>query len=1447
MASFDWSKYRTEIDEGASLWKSTSQLKKDAERKQIENDTYNLIQGYRTAENNAYQAKQKAVKQKKYDTQVAKEIKKSTGFYTDYTKKAAQSERFTGTKYNPAKAFAESSFSKDYKSKLKDATKQRIENSYNKISNSKVESKIIKYNTVQEKMTSMDKFGNQFLGVFGDIKNLKTPKTVYQYRGGEVQDAVTKQLTRPIHEDILQIQVIAEDKDFYFYKIPGSKGGTSVQRVAKDEVYTSLPDLEEHKLKYMEDVVNRDSGKRVAGTFDKFMYNTAQGAGRFLMGSETKGQVDTGSEVLNTISNIGGELAGFVATPTGTVQNVGGMLGNVGEKVVAGLAKRSPTNATKAGKFISKQLTSGVGKAVTQGAAEMGLYGAMEKQPEKATPKDKVKTILEDMIVGGAFMGTFYGGQKGLTKIVSKWKGIPSTPETENLLKSARAEYEDTLEGIATIGDGNYTEQANLAADKFYQNVDKISKRYKTSDEVFASKQVEDFVPSKENVVSKTEESTNLLGEKESLLGEIDRLKSEIKNPANAENTALADQLKLAENKLNDLDLQLLGTNNKYVPEGANPNLAKTGEHISLEPTVDKGKQSLFNRLYTKVVDRNRSFELLGKKTGTGKNLATSNVYKMSNIAGSYEGVAKSAIEQGVYNRTGTKIGTGLKEIIKGVKKESVNDFRDYIVLKQAEFLGRTKAGDLAQVYPKEWNLTPDQMKVKLKEMENLNPEFRKISKKFTKYNRDIARTQLVESGLLSGKDFRAMELSNPFYIPNKRVFAEIERAKPKASGGFVSQNQQVMAREGSERPVVDPFLSSIENTFNYAKAAKRNEVGQTLYKEIEKNPKAFEDLIEIVQKVDDPKYDVGRAFDEGDFTGFIDNINQGFDVPGVKDISKPNIVRIRLHGENRFMRVKDPFLLDNLTNMHTDQISSMVNMVRKGTDVMKTVTTGVNPVFGLARNIWRDVITGFVQSKTTSNIPIVNYVGYMKDLVGAMGGMLKKSEGYKSYRADGGGFFSSAIGTDKNLLKETVAKYTGTTGFKKTALSIPKKAILTPLEWLNNTLETMPRYAEYNRTLKKLRKAGVDEYTAKMEGIYNGQDVTVNFKRSGEITKDLDAFVPYLNAAVQGLDKTLRTLDPRDPKQLASVVSKGITGITIPAMILYAKNKDNPAYQQLSNYVKDNNFLIPYGRKGEFIKIPKPREFGVLFGSLPERLLEQHSKENPKAFKDFKETVLQNFLPPNVLLEGMNAPIIRNVMSEEGRDWRGNPVVPQNLLKQSPARQYDENTSAIAKFLGEKMDFAPKKIDNIIGSYAGVISQIGKPATSSRTLNEKGVISAVFETLKKQVTADSKYSTDIADSFYTYAEKVNMKKADMSADGKLGEEETYIDSATFVFNNAVKQIADLRTEQKQAKSNAEKDKIQEKMNNIMDKVNKDYESNYTNKKKMNSVTRKKKFTRPSK
>jgi hypothetical protein len=260
-----------------------------------------------------------------------------------------------------------------------------------------------------------------------------------------------------------------------------------------------------------------------------------------------------------------------------------------------------------------------------------------------------------------------------------------------------------------------------------------------------------------------------------------------------------------------------------------------------------------------------------------------------------------------------------------------------------------------------------------------------------------------------------------------------------------------------------------------------------------------------------------------------------------------------------------------------------------------------------------------------------------------------------------------------------------------------------------------------------------------------------------------------------------------------------------------------------------------------------KPREFGVLFGSLPERLMEQHSEENPKAFKDFKETVLQNFLPPNVLLEGMNAPIIRNVMSEEGRDWRGNPVVPQNLLKQSPARQYDENTSAIAKFLGEKMNFAPKKIDNIIGSYAGVISQIGKPATSSRTLNEKGVISAVFETLKKQVTADSKYSTDIADSFYTYAEKVNMKKADMSADGKLGEEETYIDSATFVFNNAVKQIADLRTEQKQAKSNAEKDKIQEKMNSIMDKVNQDYENNYLNKKKMNSVTRKKKFTRPNK
>lgn len=1467
--------------------------------------------------------------------------KKVSQAYTSPEKFVSEATR---GEYNPAKAFGEALQNKEYSDITKKMYKDDITERYAKVSNYTPKIKIIKQETEKGKLTSMDKFSNQTLGVFGNIKNLKKPKTVYQYKGENIKDPVTGDDVETIQENIMQINVIAEDKDFYYYRIkPNAAGGGAIQSVKKEFVREELPDLEQQKLSYMASQVK--NSKNVADMSDKIFFNVGEGMRRMALGSETKAQLDTGNNIINKVTDIGGEILGF-GVPTGAASSLMGGLQQTGEKFIGGLAKKAPT-------AISKQLTSGVGKAVTTGATEMAAYTGLENLENKKTD-EKVKLVLENMLIGGVFGGTVYGVAKGAKKLIQVWKGIPDTPETLNLVEAAKNEYLNAYDDSLLKGTKSEQDQlANEAAEKFYVNIKSIEGKYKikntqaekatadweaavekvqnrfqqkeltvaeqekvaselgiNTDELIAAMEKADkegtsllsnitnpktrrsygiyqtgeaeklakiknaeakiggkplkkneVVPSKEvgiseNVPSKIEEVVPSKVENETeLLGKKTELETKLKSLLDSEKTEvskdlkfnLAEEIKTTKQAIKDIDLQMFGGEVKPIrdAQGVNQNIEKTKSHIvSKSKTQKKTLGEKWDTFYRQVIDRNRSLQTVTEKAGKGKALAVESPYKLSNIASSYEGRAKSNIEQYISDRTGKKIGEGLADIMKRVPKNKSAEVKDYLALRQAAHLLET-APEKATVYPKEWGLTVADMKAKLKNYEDTIPGIKNLANRTTFYNKRLAKTELVDSGLLSSEEFRAMEKANPYYTPNKRVMKDVEVGK--ASGGnkasYTGQSNQVKTREGSERQIVDQYESMIENTFNYAKAAKRNEVGQTLYKMVEKDPKKLKGIVEIVEKSEIPKGDtIQQRINEGDLEGFVNDINSGFEIKKVKDLSKPNVVRVRIKGENKYMQVNNAELLDNLAYLNTDQINTFVEGVRKITGNMKALTTGINPMFGLARNSWRDVVTAYVQSKTLTKIPVVNYVEHVKDLVGSLIGSTLKTKNYKEYRAMGGGFFSSAVGTERNLLKETVGKYADKS-IKSKAKSVVKSPI-NLLTWLNNSIETMPRYAEYTRTLKKLSKQGIDEYSAKMEALYNGQEVTVNFQRSGEFTKGADAFVPYLNAAVQGIDKTLRTLNPKNPGELANVLSKGVTGITIPALYLYSLNHNNPDYNQLSDYIKDNNFLIPYGKKGQFIKIPKPREFGVLFGSLPERMAKEYADKDPEAFKNFMETVYTNFTPPNILLDSIAAPLIRNIRNKAGSTWRGTPVVPQNLLNLSPKNQYDENTSAIAKFIGEKLNFAPKKVDEIMSSYLGGAQQLIKPATSSRALNEKGVIKSAIEVLKKQITADSKYNTDITNDFYTKMENVTMKKSDMKAAGKLKGDETYVENASYVFSKVSQSVSDLRAKQKAAKTNEEKDKIQEKMNKLMSKTLDDYKNNYLKKNKMESIQRENQFTR---
>lgn len=761
------------------------------------------------------------------------------------------------------------------------------------------------------------------------------------------------------------------------------------------------------------------------------------------------------------------------------------------------------------------------------------------------------------------------------------------------------------------------------------------------------------------------------------------------------------------------------------------------------------------NDAYIKGVDNLQRVNQFDKKVAevTGELKPSESSYKLGLNSRGSDMISRQILEKNLVDSQGNVIGESLRAVSDKIPKGQQQVFEDYLVAKHS--ISRMGRGE--KVYADSKEMTIQKAEAKVSAYEQSHPEFKDAAQSYYDYNQKLGQAWLVDTGLISQKQWDGYLAANPHYVPNQRIFSELEKSQQYGGkGGFSNQTAPVKKAEGSQRQIVSPIESTIENTAKYVKTAKQNEVMQALYSNIQKDPEAFKDWAEIVGTNSD---DVSKILNEDGPEALLEEVAKSFDAALNKpDLTKGNIVSAFVNGERVHLRINDPQLLESLTNLSPQGQHFVMDAIGKVTKTMKVLTTGANPVFSLTRNIFRDVPTAFINSKSTNN-PFV----FGKDLLGAMVSVFKNGELYNSYKNIGGGH-SSSVAADRNLLAQSKEKILPSTGLgqtlKRNLITKPYHAI----ENLNNALETAPRLGEF----KRITKDG--SYDSKVSGLYEANDVTTNFNKFGNNTKQADALFPYLNAAVQGLDKTVRVFKD-NPKQ-ALIKSAG--AVTVPTVLLYALNHDNPDYQQVSNFVKDNNFLIPKG-DGTFLKVPKPRELGMMFSSPLERVMNQWSQEDPRAWQDFAHNFIQNFAPPGIGgavqgLEGKNkltgvltgplqdtigGPLISLLTN---KDFANRPIVPGDLQKLSPELQSDSRTSEVANILGGITKNSPKQIDYLIKSYGGVLGQLGIPLTT------KG--GSLGDTLKQQVTVDPTFSNDISRNFYDAKDKADQAMADAKVTG---------------------------------------------------------------------------------
>jgi hypothetical protein len=627
------------------------------------------------------------------------------------------------------------------------------------------------------------------------------------------------------------------------------------------------------------------------------------------------------------------------------------------------------------------------------------------------------------------------------------------------------------------------------------------------------------------------------------------------------------------------------------------------------------------------------------------------------------------------------------------------------------------------------------------KALEQKHPEFVSVQKDLIAFNNGLVK-YMVDTGVLSqsrGAEYVKYADYVPFYRqmdgettlgPN--LFASLSGVKPpkKLKGAVIE-----------EAPLADFLETMVRNTQSSIQAGIKNYAAQR--------------TINVVTQVKAPGMGATRL-----------------NTPS----TAPNTISVLEKGVLVSYETPDNLLVEAVKSLNMNELPFM-GIIAGPANLLRSLVTR-DPGFMMA-NLLRDSLSAYVTSGVKMT-PIADTVmSFGKSLA-------RKSTGFEALLNAGiiGGYeFSENIERSGRMLGEDLEKKTGTR--KDAKVLRPFKSLWDALETGTTASDAATRAVIYDRVLA--------ETGNEAEALYRALEV-MNFHRKGNsaLIRVLTAAVPFFNARLQGLDLFYRaSTGNMNNKDAASIQrqfwARGMTMMALSAAYWFMVS-DEEEYKKQEQETRDNNWLIP----SLGIRIPIPFEVGVLFKTIPERIMAYSFGDDTG--KDLRDSLFRNAMSTfafNPIPQTVK-PILEASFNFNTFTWR--PIVSEGMKDIAPEYQVGPSTSIAAKGLAQALGLSPIKVDHIIKGYVGtmgmygidtidmVLDQFGDSPKATKRFEQLPVIKRFA--LDKEARGNVTQYYELKDAVDTVVRTINLLE-------KTGESEEYVEyltknQGTFAFKDYI-------------------------------------------------------------